>query len=70
MSQKWGQNFLVDEGIAARIIAESGLCQGDSVVEIGPGRGVLTGRLAAVAGELVAVEIDTGLCNKDRKSVV
>ena len=57
-----GQHFLCDSRIAARIVAAAGLTADDTVVEIGPGRGFLTRRLARRAGRVVAVELDARLC--------
>ncbi len=55
---KLGQNFLVDGQAAQRIVAALGEIAGRTVVEIGPGRGAITGALAARAGRVVAVEFD------------
>jgi len=56
-----GQNFLVDESHLARIAAAAELTPADTVLEIGPGLGVLTRHLAAQAGRVVAVELDDRL---------
>ena len=56
-----GQHFLVDNRILARIVAASQVTAGDTVVEIGPGRGVLTRRLLTHAARVVAVEMDDNL---------
>jgi 16S rRNA (adenine1518-N6/adenine1519-N6)-dimethyltransferase len=56
-----GQNFLVDERVAARIVEALGPHSDDTIIEIGPGRGALTSRLVAHAGRLVAVELDRDL---------
>lgn len=56
-----GQNFLVNVGIAEKIIAFAGLLPDDRVVEIGPGRGVLTRILARSAAQVTAVEKDDRL---------
>jgi 16S rRNA (adenine1518-N6/adenine1519-N6)-dimethyltransferase len=56
-----GQNFLVDEGYLDRIVEAAELARADTVIEIGPGPGTLTARLAAQAGRVVAVELDTRL---------
>ncbi len=53
-----GQNFLVDERVAARIVGELDPQGTETIVEIGPGRGALTARLIERAGRLVAVEFD------------
>jgi len=56
-----GQNFLVDESYARRIVRALGPRAGETVLEVGPGRGALTGRLLAEAGRVVAVEFDREL---------
>ncbi len=56
-----GQNFLVDETHLDRIAAAADLSPTDVVLEIGPGLGTLTERLAAQAGSVVAVELDDRL---------
>jgi 16S rRNA (adenine1518-N6/adenine1519-N6)-dimethyltransferase len=58
---KLGQNFLVDANAAQRIVAALGDLNGHTVVEIGPGRGAMTGTLAARAGRVVAIELDREL---------
>ncbi len=55
-----GQHFLVDDNIADRIVAAAEIAEGERILEIGPGRGVLTERLAPL-GKLVAVEKDRWL---------
>ncbi len=59
--KKYGQNFLTSDRIPARIAAESGITSECGVIEIGPGLGVLTKQLLAVAKKVVAIEIDTEL---------
>ena len=49
-----GQHFLVDEKLADRIVAAAVIAPGERILEIGPGRGILTERLAPL-GKLVAV---------------
>ncbi len=56
-----GQNFLVDPTHRARIVAAAELTRTDTVLEIGPGPGVLTELIAEQAGRLVAVELDDRL---------
>ena len=55
---KLGQNFLVDAQAIQRIATSLGDLAGRTVVEIGPGRGAITGTLAARAAHLLAVELD------------
>ena len=59
--RRWGQNFLIDPGAVDAIIAAFRPADGDRVLEIGPGRGVLTHRLLGRVGALRAVEIDPAL---------
>jgi 16S rRNA (adenine1518-N6/adenine1519-N6)-dimethyltransferase len=54
---RWGQCFLVDGDAARRIVVWAGI-EGLPVVEIGPGRGALTGLLRERASRLTLVEID------------
>lgn len=56
--QALGQHFLTDPGVAARIVDAVGPTAADLVCEIGAGTGVLTGRLAARAGRVLALEVD------------
>ena len=56
-----GQNFLVDRRIVSRILAAADLTPNDTVLEIGPGRGILTRPLAERAASLTAVELDDHL---------
>jgi 16S rRNA (adenine1518-N6/adenine1519-N6)-dimethyltransferase len=59
--KRFGQNFLVREDLAERIVEHCRLHADDVVVEIGPGAGALTPRLAQRVRALVAVEKDAGL---------
>ncbi|MBO19459.1 MAG: ribosomal RNA small subunit methyltransferase A [Chloroflexi bacterium] len=56
-----GQHFLSDPRTAERILGAADLSQDDLVVEIGPGRGVLTSKLVERAKRVVAVELDADL---------
>lgn len=55
---KLGQNLLIDHEAAERIAAALGDVSGQTVIEIGPGSGAITGALAARAGHVLAVELD------------
>ncbi|WP_055105381.1 16S rRNA (adenine(1518)-N(6)/adenine(1519)-N(6))-dimethyltransferase RsmA [Paenibacillus ihumii] len=56
-----GQNFLIDQNILAKIIEAAGLDKSKGALEIGPGIGALTEKLAQQAGKVTAVEIDQRL---------
>lgn len=56
-----GQNFLTDDAILDDIIFAAHIDKTTNVLEIGPGAGALTTRLAACAKKVVAIEIDTSL---------
>lgn len=60
-SKALGQNFLINPGIAPKMAAQCGADKDTCALEIGPGIGVLTRELAAVAKKVVAVELDTRL---------
>lgn len=55
---KLGQHFLVDQSVATRIVDALGEISTATVLEIGPGRGVLTSVLAQRARRLIAIEVD------------
>jgi 16S rRNA (adenine1518-N6/adenine1519-N6)-dimethyltransferase len=59
--KRLGQNFLVDESYARRIVAALAPRAGETVVEIGPGRGALTESLLDSGARVVAVEFDREL---------
>jgi 16S rRNA (adenine1518-N6/adenine1519-N6)-dimethyltransferase len=60
-SKSMGQNFLIAPWVPERIAEAAGLDKETGVVEIGPGIGCLTSRLADRAGRVVAVELDRSL---------
>jgi len=59
--KRFGQNFLVDLGYAAKIVDAAGIKTGDAVVEIGPGHGAITRLLAEKDCTVYALEIDRDL---------
>lgn len=59
--KRFGQHFLHDRATQQRIIDAVAAQPGDAIVEIGPGRGALTGGLLEAAGALDAIEIDRDL---------
>lgn len=57
---RWGQHFLTDPEVCRRIVDWAAV-DGKTVVEIGPGRGAITGLLAERVARLVLVEVDPTL---------
>ncbi len=55
---KMGQHFLASEDLAARVVDTLGDVSQSTVLEIGPGRGIMTSLLARRARRLIAVELD------------
>lgn len=62
-----GQNFLLSEEVLDKLVAAAELTQDDTVLEIGPGLGFLTKRLARKAGLVIAIEKDRKLYKILRK---
>ena len=60
-SKSMGQNFLIQSWVPRDIAAASGAGPGVGVLEIGPGIGPLTDRLAGLADRVAAVELDRSL---------
>lgn len=63
LKKKFGQNFIVDENIINNIIEKSKVDSDTLVIEIGPGAGSLTYKLALIAKQVLCYEIDTTLKN-------
>ena len=61
LARRFGQHFLVDRNHLEKILAAAALTPNDTVLEIGPGAGVLTRELAARAGSVVSIELDRQL---------
>lgn len=62
-SRSKGQNFLINEKIYDGIVRAADLKSEDSVLEIGPGLGFLTMKLASKTKKVLAVELDDSLAN-------
>lgn len=67
--KRLGQHFLVDRGILRSIAAAADLTSADTVIEVGPGTGLLTAELCALAGEVIAVELDPRMVDMLRESL-
>lgn len=59
--KRLGQNFLVRGDIIEKMISYASINEEDIVLEVGAGLGFLTERLAEIAGQVIAVEIDPKL---------
>ena len=57
----FGQNFLTNPTVLDGIVKAAAITKDDNVIEIGPGLGALTEKLAAAAGQVVALELDSDL---------
>ncbi|MDD5020657.1 MAG: 16S rRNA (adenine(1518)-N(6)/adenine(1519)-N(6))-dimethyltransferase RsmA [Endomicrobiaceae bacterium] len=75
MRQPHGQNFLVDNNIANKIVSFAGITKDDFVIEVGPGKGILTDILKNLTDNLTIVDIDAKLAEslsakyKDNKNI-
>ena len=63
---KLGQNFLRDQTAIRRIVAALGDISAQTVIEIGPGHGAITGLLASQASRIIALELDRDLAPRLR----
>jgi 16S rRNA (adenine1518-N6/adenine1519-N6)-dimethyltransferase len=61
--QALGQHFLIDQGIAEKIVRLANLEPDDLVIEIGPGMGVLTFLMLPLVKKVIAVELDQGMAD-------
>ena len=68
--RRFGQNFLLREDLAERIVDLARVKPEDVVVEIGPGAGALTGHISRRARHVVAVEKDRGLAELLREELI
>ena len=69
-SRALGQNFLTDENFLDFICREAAPAEGDRILEVGPGLGVLTTRLLASGAQVTAVELDGKLASWLRTTLV
>jgi 16S rRNA (adenine1518-N6/adenine1519-N6)-dimethyltransferase len=59
--KRLGQHFLIDQNIVRKIVDLAAIQPHETVLEIGPGRGILTSLLCAKARTVIAIEIDRQL---------
>jgi 16S rRNA (adenine1518-N6/adenine1519-N6)-dimethyltransferase len=64
MNIKLAQHFLIDKNISKKIVDNLELTDKDNVIEIGPGKGVLTQFIIPYVNSLIAVELDRNLCTE------
>ncbi len=67
--QRYGQHFLGNSAIAEREVSYAALTKDDVVLEIGPGKGIITNILARYAKQVIAIEIDKTLVTQLEKSL-
>jgi 23S rRNA (adenine-N6)-dimethyltransferase len=58
------QNFLQDDAFVGRLVNQANIDHDDIVLEIGPGKGVITWQLARLAKKVVAIELDRQLATR------
>jgi len=63
MGKFWGQHFLIDKNIARKIVQVANLKSEGIVLEIGPGKGILTEEILPKVAKVIAIEIDRKLVN-------
>ena len=61
--KRFGQHFLHERGVLARIVAAISPAKEDFIVEIGPGEGALTAPLLEKLTKLEAIELDRDLAS-------
>ncbi|HZD52022.1 MAG TPA: 16S rRNA (adenine(1518)-N(6)/adenine(1519)-N(6))-dimethyltransferase RsmA [Woeseiaceae bacterium] len=65
--KRFGQHFLVDPSVIVRIVDAVAPRKEDVLIEIGPGRGAITGSLARSGARLYALELDRDLAARLRQ---
>ena len=60
------QNFLTSEKLVRRLVEKAGIDPGDTVIDIGAGRGIITTELARHARRVIAIEKDPRLARELR----
>jgi len=61
LQKSFGQNFLIDKNVLNKIVLAAEISQKDTIVEIGPGVGVLTQELCKNSGKVITIELDKKL---------
>jgi 16S rRNA (adenine1518-N6/adenine1519-N6)-dimethyltransferase len=58
LSKSLGQHFLIDKNHLAKIVSAAAIQPGETILEIGPGAGVMTRLLSAAAKQVYTIELD------------
>ena len=69
LTNRYGQNFLVNEAVVNKFITYSSITSLDSVYEIGTGNGIITKHLCEKAKSVVSSEIDSNLYNSSLRKL-
>ncbi len=64
-----GQHFLIDDNVLETILAAAELSPADTVIEVGPGLGLMTAELARRSGWVIAIELDNRLADILKKTL-
>jgi len=64
-----GQHFLVDRNVLDKIVSAAELEPSDTVIEVGPGLGILTGELVKKAANVIAIEADSKLASSLKRNL-
>jgi 16S rRNA (adenine1518-N6/adenine1519-N6)-dimethyltransferase len=64
-----GQHFLADRSVLEKIVSAAELVSSDTVIEVGPGLGILTEELLKKAGKVIAIEVDSKLASSLKKNL-
>ena len=59
-----GQHFLTDTSVVKAILESADLRSGDTVVEVGPGRGALTSDIVSQSGKVLLIEYDAEMAQR------
>lgn len=59
---RYSQHFFCNRQLVFRLLRQAGFSRNDVVIEIGPGKGMITEALLQVAGTVIGMEINSDLC--------
>lgn len=64
-----GQNFLINDEIVDQIVAAGEITSDDTIIEVGPGTGILTEKLLKTGAAILAIEKDFDLITKLKRNL-